>query len=205
MKRQIKIFKNALKFIASVIMYALFSLLILIGVIVIMYFIDFKLNEKKGIYKPPLYSAYVIVSQSMEPSIMRQDVIVTRRINEADIKVGDVITFKSTDSRYYGITITHRIEEIMTLENGGIAYVTKGDNNNVADASIVNYDNILGKVIICVPKIGYIQYFLTRSYGWLFVIVLPCFGIIGYDIIKLLKKLMENGRVVAYKDGGVRG
>lgn len=39
-----------------------------------------------------------------------------------------------------------------------------------------------------IPKIGYIQYFLSRAYGWIIAIVVPCVGIITFDIMKLIKK-----------------
>ena len=38
-----------------------------------------------------------------------------------------------------------------------------------------------------IPKIGYIQYFLSNAYGWIIAIVIPCVGIITFDIIKLVK------------------
>lgn len=181
--------KEALHFIISVFMYSIFSLLILIGVIIALYAIDLKKNAAKGVTKPPLYSAYVIVSQSMEPSIKVKDTVITKRLEPSEYKVGNVITFVSTDSRFYGITITHRIKEIIKLSDNKLAFRTKGDNNNAVDDTLVDEDHVIGKVIFKIPMLGYIQEFLTRSYGWIIAIVIPCLAIIIYDIIKLFKAL----------------
>ena len=43
-----------------------------------------------------------------------------------------------------------------------------------------------------VPKIGYLKYFLVEYYGWIAVVVIPCFAIISYDIVKLFKNIKKN-------------
>ncbi len=184
--------KEALHFIASVFMYSIFSLLILIGVVIALYVIDLKKNAAQGETRAPLYSAYVIVSQSMEPTIKVKDTVITKRLDPSKYKVKNVITFVSTDSRFYGITITHRIKEIVKLSNNKLAFRTKGDNNNAADDTLVDEDHVIGKVIFKIPMLGYIQEFLTRSYGWIIAVVIPCLAIIIYDVIKLFKSLTRK-------------
>ena len=56
------------------------------------------------------------------------------------------------------------------------------------DPSIVEEDNIYGKVILKIPKLGVIRKFLMTSYGFMFGIVLPAVAIIVFDILKLFKK-----------------
>ena len=55
-------------------------------------------------------------------------------------------------------------------------------------------DQIYGKVIMVIPKIGYIQSFLATSYGWIIAVVIPCLGIIISDIIKLVKNIKKSSR-----------
>lgn len=171
-------------FISSIIMNAIIVILVLIGIIFLLYYIDVVKNSKTGNWQPPLYQAYVIISQSMEPSIHVQDAIVIKR--EDEYKVGDVCTYLSKNPSYFGIMITHRIIGVQEDTDGEKKYIFKGDNNYSADTLLVNKDQIYGKVIMKIPKIGYIQYFLSNAYGWIIAIVIPCVGIITFDIIKLI-------------------
>ena len=179
-------------FITTIIMNSIIVILVLIGILFLAYYIDVTKNSKTGNWKPPLYGAYVIISPSMTPVIKVQDAIVIKRVDE--YKIGDVCTYLSKDPRYFGIMITHRIIGTDVNENGEKVYVFKGDANYSADQMSVSKDQIYGKVIMKVPKIGYIQYFLSSAYGWIIAIVIPCVGIITFDIIKLVKnsKLMKR-------------
>ena len=171
-------------FISTIIMNSIIVILVLIGIVFLAYYIDVTKNMNTGNWKPPLYSAYVIISGSMEPSIHVQDAIVIKR--EENFKIGDVCTYISKDPRYLGIMITHRIIGTDVNERGEKVYIFKGDANYSADQLAVEYDQIYGKVIMRVPKLGYIQYFLSSAYGWIIAIVVPCVGIITYDIMKIV-------------------
>lgn len=172
-------------FITTIIMNSIIVILVIIGIIFIAYYVDVMKNTRTGNWQPPLYQAYVIISQSMEPTIHVQDAIVTKRAN--DLKVGDVCTYLSKNPSYFGIMITHRIIDVKTNDKGEKVYIFKGDNNNTADQMPVEKDQIYGRVIMKIPKIGYVQYFLSNAYGWIIAIVVPCVGIITFDIIKLVK------------------
>ncbi len=180
-------------FITSIIMNSIMVILILIGILFIAYYIDVTKNTKTGNWKPPLYGAYVIVSTSMEPVIHVQDAIVIKRVDEP--KIGDVCTYLSQDPRWLGIKITHRIIGIDVDENGNRVYIFKGDANNTADPMPVSKNQIYGKVIMRIPKLGYIQVFLSRAYGWIIAIVIPCVAIITFDVIKLGKTIKQKRRL----------
>ena len=174
-------------FVAKVFLYAVFVFFIFLGIVLATYAIGVNKNIKSGNYEPPLYSAYVIISPSMHPNIKVNDAVIVKRVNVNKLKRGDIITFNSTDSRFSGATITHRIVDIIKDSNNNLTFRTKGDNNNVVDATLVRKKDLVGKVILRIPLIGYIQYFLSTSFGWIMIIVIPCLGIIIYDIIKLFK------------------
>lgn len=178
-------------FVAKVFLYSILIILILVAIGFIAYFADLIKNIKSGENKPPLLNAYVIISPSMVPTIKVEDAIIVMRQEPEELEVGDIITFVSSDPRYSGLTITHRIVGIEKSDTGKIFYRTKGDNNNSEDSALVPSDNVYGRVILKIPKIGYIQYVLTQSYGWLVLVVLPCLGIVIYDIIKLFKSIFQ--------------
>lgn len=181
-------------YMATVFMYSIVVILILIGIIILVYFIDIKSRENTSEWVSPLFGAYVIMSGSMEPTIMTRDAIVTKRIEDVNLKVGDIITYKSEDPYFYGIMITHRVVGI-TEENGETKYITKGDNNATNDRLPVKADQIYGKVVMVIPKIGYIQTFLATSYGWIIAVVIPCLWIIISDIVKLIKNINNGNRI----------
>ena len=181
--------KFVFHFITKIFLYCMFLILIIVGILFLLYFCDMIYNLKKGEYKPPLFNAYIIVSPSMVPTIKVEDAIVIKREDVNSIKVGDIITFNSSDPRYSGLTITHRVVKIDKSTEGKLLFKTKGDNNNTEDMAYAQASDIYGKVILKIPKLGYIQYFLSQSYGWLLAIVIPCLSVIAYDIVKLLKGL----------------
>lgn len=190
-----KIFDIAYKiyhFVAKVFLYSILIILILVAVGFSAYIVDLVKNIKSGETKPPLLGAYVIISPSMVPTIKVEDAIIILREEPEQLKVGDIITFNSSDPRYSGLTITHRIVGIEKSKDENLLFRTKGDNNNSEDTALVSSDNIYGRVIMKIPKIGYIQYILTQSYGWLLLVVIPCLGIVIYDIIKLVKSVRKT-------------
>lgn len=193
MKNLWKDIKFVGNFIASVFMYSIIVILILIGILILLYFIDIKKRENTSEWVAPLYGAYVIVSGSMEPTIKIRDAIIIKRFDEQELKVGDIITYRSEDPYFYGIMITHRIIDI-TNENGSKVYITKGDHNATRDRLAVKKNQIYGKVVMVIPKIGYIQSLLATSYGWIIAVVIPCLGIIIGDVVKLVKNIKRDSR-----------
>ena len=182
--------ENIFKFTISVLSYALFIWLMLIGGTLLLYIADIKIRASKGDFSAPVFNAYVVLSGSMLPEIKVKDIVVTKKISADKLEVGDIITFIAPDSRYGGISITHRILEKYYDESlGTYSYRTKGDANNTADASLVPNDNILGKVILKIPKLGYIQDLLTSKGGLIIVVLIPCLVILSYDIMKIFKKI----------------
>lgn len=174
-------------------MYSVFLIMILVFLVIIINFIDQKNNLKKGIPKPALVSAYTIVSPSMVPNINVLDVIITTRVsNPSKIKVGDVITFNSTDYRSSGVTVTHRVKKVEKTSDGKYLFTTKGDANNTEDATRQPFSSIYGKVLLRLPKLGYIQYILSSVLGWVLLIIVPTVLIIGADIIKIIKTIKND-------------
>jgi signal peptidase len=179
-------------FVLKTILYAVFVFLLFLGFAMLTYVYGIIKNAKSGVYEAPLYSAYIIVSPSMKPTINVEDAIIVQRKAASKLKVKDIITFNAQDSSASGITITHRIVAIVKDKNGKLLFRTKGDNNNVEDSALVKPENIVGKVLLRIPLIGYIQYFIANSYGWLILIVMPCLIIVIYDIVRAFEKIEKS-------------
>ena len=88
--------ESPIKFIISVISYAIFILLFLIGAVLLVYVIDIKIKEAKGINEPPKYNAYVVLTGSMVPEILVNDVVVTKKRDVSKLERGDIVTFISS-------------------------------------------------------------------------------------------------------------
>ena len=131
------------------------------------------------------HKAYIITTNSMEPSINAGDVIVVKEVNEEDLKVKDVITFKKGESK-----ITHRISSIVKRDNKNV-FITKGDNNNVEDTEGVIYENVLGKQVLRIPYIGKIISVLNNQIVFLvFIFIL----LILYFLKIVTEERKENRR-----------
>ena len=182
-----------MKMILGVLSYAIFIWLLLIGIALLIYVGNVKIKEMKGDYTPPKYNAYVVLTGSMLPKIKVEDVVVTKKIEAKDLKEGDIITFASSDERYAGTIITHRIKKkYYDSTTGKYTFQSQGDNNNVADNALVEEDNIYGKVILKIPKLGYLQLFLASKGGWILVILIPCAVVVSFDIVKLFKMMAQK-------------
>ena len=178
---------SILKLILNIISWTIFALLILIALFLLYYAIATQIYAKKGEKYKPAFSLYTIISGSMKPNINVYDVVVDTKVdNPEDIKVGDIITFTSSSSLTYGVTITHRVIAIDN-SNGVYRYRTQGDNNLVPDDTYVEFGNVLGKVLFKVPQLGRVQFLLLKAGSWLFIILIPSLGIVIYDILKVLK------------------
>ena len=180
------VFHNIVKFLGD-----LFFIFI-VGIIIVslVYGLYTKRNGNQSAV--PLVSAYVIISPSMVPTINVQDAVIAYKPNPEHLKKGDIITFRSVDPRYPGLTVTHRIIQVTLDDLGRKSFKTKGDNNTTPDDVAVQKENIYGKVLFVIPWLGYLQFFLTKSYGWLLLVVFPCIFIIIYDILKLSKTIKKS-------------
>lgn len=152
---------------------------------------DSMYNSNKGLSKNPLFNAYVVITESMVPTINVNDAIIVKRVENNTLNIGDIITFSSNDIYFRGLTVTHRVVGKQLGLDGNYIYRTKGDNNLLEDTALVNADNIYGKVLIKLPKIGYVQSFVTSPFGFVLSIILPVVGVIAYEfwrVSRIVKK-----------------
>ncbi len=88
------------------------------------------------------YSSAVVLTGSMSGTIEPDDFIITHK--QSDYTVGDIVTYQTG-----GTPVTHRI--VSENEKG---YRTKGDANNTDDGTDIPKEDVVGKVVLVIPKIG---------------------------------------------------
>ncbi len=119
--------------------------------------------------------SFVIVSESMEPTIMTNDLIFITNTSKENLEVGDIISFKTGD--YIN---THRIVRIEE-KNGEEVYITKGDNNNSEDRTPVKLQDIEGKYLFRLPGFGKITEILkskvTLVILLVFLVIISCYEV----------------------------
>ncbi|ASJ17456.1 S26 family signal peptidase [Thermococcus chitonophagus] len=115
----------------------------------------------------------VVVSGSMEPVFYRGDVVVLEGVKPEDVKIGDVVVYKSPLAKY---PIIHRVREIKEIVVNGreeLCFVTWGDNNPIPDLyptpagvlDCVPQQAIEAKALLVIPKIGWISIKLREIFG----------------------------------------
>lgn len=168
-----------------------FILLSVFGVIAVCWG-DAVYNSSRGISKSPLLNAYVIVTESMVPTINVNDAIIVKRVKNNTLDIGDIITFSSNDIYFNGLTVTHRIVGKKLDVDGNYIYRTKGDNNSLEDTALVDLDNIYGKVVLRLPKIGYVQGFVSTPLGFVLSIIIPVLIVVYYEAWRIYKTIKQR-------------
>lgn len=113
------------------------------------------------------YSLMWVKTGSMEPTIPAQSYILIKKATADDVRIGDVLTFKSTNSDSYGYVITHRVESIIDGE-----FVTKGDANVEADKSFAEPENVIGVYRRNLPAMSVIGRSFVAGPGYIVIIAL---------------------------------
>lgn len=127
-------------------------------------------------------SSYVILSDSMPPVIKAGDMVFIRRHEPSRLEEGDIITFRSTDPRTFGETITHQIDEVVTDE-GSLSFITKGINLDSQDPTPVAAGNVKGVYWFRLPYAGYVVQFIQSDTGFLTLFILPISTFIVFEIM----------------------
>lgn len=186
--------KKTFRLIVKIFNILLLSMISLFLICLMFYVISSKIAEKKE--KTPLFGFYTIISPSMEPNINVYDVVLVKKTNINKLKKGDVITFYSTNNYFGDTPITHRIVNI----DDRTSIIVKGDHNEKADNEKVIPKNIIGKVILVIPSLGKLQFFLASKSGFIVAIIIPAIVIITYDVYKIMKMIMLKNQMSKLKN-----
>lgn len=139
-----------------------------------------------------------VQSDSMSPTFDQGVLIVIKTCDTSKLEVGDIVTFHTIIENQYALN-THRIELIDEL-NGMRSFTTKGDNNDVADTHIISDGDIVGQYVFKIPGMGKVMDFLSSTWGFLIVIVLPMLLFFIYQVYHLVIVGMNLKRAMAEED-----
>jgi len=96
-----------------------------------------------------------VVSGSMEPTFARGDLVFVKGVDSpSEIKQGDIIVFRLEGEQE---TKVHRVYEIVQNNDNQVLFRTKGDHNPSPDPKLVSFEEVKGKVIFWIPKLGYLS------------------------------------------------
>lgn len=155
-------------FLYKIIGYILNILLIIITLLILVgiyYIIQIKIL-KNDFANLCGYTFFEVATGSMENTINIGDVVIVNLTK--DVNENDIIVYKD-DNNF----ITHRLIKKQTDK-----LITRGDANNSEDKPI-NEDQILGKVIYIVPKMGiFRKIFISKEILGLVIAILILLGIL---------------------------
>ncbi|RXT04388.1 signal peptidase I SipW [Ammoniphilus sp. CFH 90114] len=136
------------------------------------------------------YRLMNVLSGSMEPAIHTGSIILVKPIvNNDQLKVGDIITYKSNIKE--GILVTHRIVDV--TDEREIEYVTKGDANESKDPRPIPSELVVGKYSnIMIPFVGYILSFIQSKKGLALLVIIPGLVIVFTQLFQLVRVFRES-------------
>lgn len=91
----------------------------------------------------------MVASSSMRPFMDVGDVAIVEKAPADLVKQGDIIQFRGKD-----VTVMHRVVDIQK-RGDSMFFTTKGDANNAPDLAPVVPEQVIGRVIYKIPKIGW--------------------------------------------------
>jgi signal peptidase len=104
----------------------------------------------------PFYPS-TVAGGSMSPALKLGDMVIASKVSPDVIREGDVIEFRQGE-----MMVIHRVIEIE--ESGGAKqFITKGDANSVADMDPVSPEQVKGRVILNVPRLGWVTLFFRSG------------------------------------------
>ncbi len=176
--------KNAdIRFVKNLLITLLYIIIIPIIIYDIFLIVQTIINPDKT---PDVFGikTFSIVSGSMEPTINIDDIVIVKKADINDINLNDIITFKIDNE-----TITHRVQNIGYVDNI-LIYTTKGDSNEVTDIETVKYEQIEGKYIGKIPKVGKILSLLKNKtvFGFILLMLLTCYLLQKKSISKKIER-----------------
>lgn len=155
-----------------------------IGFFLLAVVIAFSFYSAKSVQVP--FKLFTVMSGSMEPKLPIGSLITASSQNQ--YQIGDIISYKTPDGRR---VVTHRIVE-KTVTEDSTSFMTKGDANNTRDPYPVTGKQILGKVALTVPYLGYPISFARSFAGLILLVIIPSSFIIFMEINSLKKAVLEE-------------
>jgi signal peptidase len=138
-----------------------------------------------------------VLTPSMEPTLPVGTLVVVKPTPVQEIRLGDVITYQIKPGE--PAVVTHRVVEVRSISTGEIQFLTKGDNNDATDPTVVTAPQLKGRVWYSVPLAGFISMAVGASLG---PVVVPLVGVLllgyaGYTVISGVASSKRKKRAAA--------
>ena len=121
------------------------------------------------------------------------DIVISKNVDVRTLREGDIITFISQDPMNYGETVTHKIREVTSDGEGGIAFVTYGTTTNTNDETLATI--VVGKYVGHIPNLGAFFLFLKTTPGYILCVLIPFLILIvsqGINCVVLFRKYKKE-------------
>ncbi len=112
------------------------------------------------LFKALGYRFFTVETGSMTEVYPIGTVIIVKPSTFEEIHTGDVITFYSNSTK--DSVVTHRV---VAIDSEYQSFTTQGDENNLPDASLVPFNNVIGKPIFSIKRLGYVYIFISTTKG----------------------------------------
>ncbi len=161
--------KRKTKMIYKLTSYLMMIFIIYIGVVLLFENVAF-LNR---------FEHYVIVSDSMEPTINVGDVVfINNQVDLDDVSIGDIVAFETTINNQE-VVVVHYVYDIDTTEQ---TFTTIAENQEIPDDWTLTSDDLIGRYMNHLSRIGSFLLFAQSSIGRIIIIVDVILIYIAYRI-----------------------
>jgi signal peptidase len=145
------------------------------------------------------FSVYEVLTDSMQSEIPQGSLVLVKERDQADIQIGDDITFFMDEEN----RLTHRVTAIYENyeDSGQRGFETQGLENPLPDEDVVYAGEVIGKVIFHIPGFGGAVTFIKERW---YIILIPLAGLTG--VILLLKFVFkqEDGKEILKRGKAAR-
>ena len=152
-------------------------------------------SQKNGCFRIFKSIPLTMKDSSMEPTIKKGSLIITKEYKNNDIKEGDVISYRSIDENNTLEIKTGRVKTIITV-NEQTTYITEFDNKEYTDSEQVNSKNVIsiwnGKKV---STLGSIIDFLNTKVGFFICIIVPLALLFIYQLYKFIMLVIDYRKV----------
>jgi len=189
--------KKIIKFASFIVLIIVF---IFVAVVLVSAIRAYKKNTPINLFG---YSYSMVVTGSMEPTILVGDFIFTKNVDFSELKIDDIITFHGTISGV-DVIIAHRIVG-GDVDSG---FKTKGDNPlSNEDPWLITKDNYVAKLIGTTHLFGF-GYFLMNT-NWtknvmFLILIIIIIAIIAFNILSIFKAKIEKEKIIAEEEKAKR-
>ncbi len=137
---------------------------------------------------------HVSLGRSMQPTLWQGSLIVAQGVLVEDLRIGDIIVINTPkEARTKGglpPTIIHRVVDI-AVDDGRTAIRTKGDNETNPDPFTVSADDVVGREVLVIPRVGYVMLYLWSGPGKIALAAIVALVVIAFGLTWALRTTEE--------------